>query len=53
MTFDGQDPADLGLIIEQNFAGTFIGGMSTFNLFDKNLSWCEIKDIYNSTKERY
>jgi len=53
MTFDGQDPADLGLVIEQNFAGTFIGYISTFKLFDKNLSWCEIKDIYNSTKAKY
>jgi len=48
MTFDGQDVDDLGLIIEQNFAGTFIGSISTFNLYDKNLSWCEIKNIYNN-----
>jgi len=53
MTFDGQDPADLGLVIEQNFAGSFIGDISTFKLFDKNLSWCEIKDIYNNTKAKY
>jgi len=53
ITFDGQDADDLGLKIESNFAGSFIGSMSTFNLFDKNLSWCEIKDIYNSTKDKY
>ena len=45
MTFDGQDASDLGLIIENNFAGTFIGSMKYFNLYDKSLSWCEIKDI--------
>jgi len=53
MTFDGQDPDDLGMVIETNFAGSFIGSMSTFELFQKNLSWCEIKDIYNSTKLNY
>jgi hypothetical protein len=47
LTFDGQDPDDLGLVIEQNFAGSFIGDMSSFKLYDKNLSWCEIKDSYN------
>jgi hypothetical protein len=50
ITFDGQDAADLGLVIEQNFAGSFIGNMSNFDLFDKNLSWCEIKDIYKSRR---
>jgi ribosomal protein S27E len=30
MTFDGQDAEDLGLHIEQNFAGTFIGDVSQF-----------------------
>jgi hypothetical protein len=53
MTFDGQDPNDLGMVIETNFAGTFIGSMSTFELFQKNLSWCEIKDIYNSRRVNY
>ena len=48
MTFDGQDNDDLGLILEKNFAGTFIGYISDFNLYDKNVSWCQIKDIYNS-----
>ena len=51
LTFDGQDPNDLGLIIEQNFAGTFIGDMLSFDIYDKNLSWCEIKDIYNKYRE--
>ena len=46
MTFDGQDPADLGLMLEQNFAGSFIGDISLFRLYGRNLSWCEIKDTY-------
>jgi len=33
MTFDGQDPDDLGLTIEQNFAGTFIGDISQFRFY--------------------
>jgi len=53
MTFDGQDNDDLGLIIEQNFAGTFIGSMATFNMYDSNLSWCEIKKLYNEKLSKY
>lgn len=53
MTFDGQDSDDLGLIIERNFAGTFIGYISNFNFYSKNLSWCEIKKLYNNNKEIY
>jgi hypothetical protein len=49
MTFDGQDPEDLGLIIEQNFAGTFIGDISVVNLYEEPLNWCQIKELY---KER-
>jgi len=42
MTFDGQDFEDLGLLIEQNFAGSFIGKISQFkfNICDQN--WCDI-----------
>ena len=53
MTFDGQDIDDLGLIIEKNFAGTFIGSMSTFNMYDSNLSWCEIKSLYKEKLTKY
>lgn len=48
ITFDGQDSEDLGLLIEKNFAGSFIGSMSKFNIYNKNLSWGEIKKLYNS-----
>lgn len=47
MTFDGQDPNDLNLLLEQNFAGSFYGGISKFRMYDKPLSWCEIKNNYN------
>jgi hypothetical protein len=50
LTFDGQDTEDLGLKIEQNFAGSFIGDIKSFDLYNKNLSWCNIKDIYNKGK---
>ena len=53
ITFDGQDPNDLGLVIEQNFAGSFIGSISTFNLRDVGLNWCEIKDLYNDSAPNY
>ena len=46
MTFDGQDPDDLGLLIEQNFAGSFIGDISIVNLYDNPLDWCQIKGLY-------
>lgn len=47
MTFGGPDPADLGLLIEKNFAGTFIGGIRNFRMFQAPLSWCEIKNNMN------
>lgn len=53
MTFDGQDPQDLGLVIEQNFAGTFIGSMSMFNIYNKSMSFCEIKNAYKSKKSNF
>jgi hypothetical protein len=53
MTFDGQDVDDLGLIIERNFAGTFIGSISKFNMYNKNLSWCQIKDTYKINVKKY
>jgi hypothetical protein len=53
MTFDGQDPEDLGLVIEQNFAGSFIGYMSVFNIYEQGLNWCEIKELYNGSVSKY
>ena len=42
MTFDGQDPEDLGLLIEKNFAGTFIGQISEFKFNICDLNWVDI-----------
>ena len=42
MTFDGQDTEDLGLLIEKNFAGTFIGEISEFKLSLCDINWVEI-----------
>ena len=53
MTFDGQDPNDLGLDIEQNFAGTFIGDISQFRFYICDLNWVDINNYYNVSKQRY
>ena len=52
-TFDGPDPSDANMLIEENFAGTFIGGISQFRYYDDELSWCEIKGNYESEMDRY
>jgi hypothetical protein len=51
-TFDGQDPADLGLPIEKNFAGTFIGSISEFKFNIKDLLFCDIEYNYNRIKDK-
>lgn len=53
MTFDGQDPNDLSLHIQNNFAGTFIGLISRFRLYDCDLSWVDIENQYRYEKNRY
>jgi len=53
MTFDGQDPSDLGLNIEQNFAGTFIGDISQFKFYSCDLSWVDIQNDFNQELSRY
>tara|TARA_R110000868_G_scaffold19400_7_gene83589 strand:- start:259 stop:1944 length:1686 start_codon:yes stop_codon:yes gene_type:complete len=53
MTFDGQDPSDLGLNIEQNFAGTFVGDISQFKFYACDLDWTEIENNYNQELSRY
>jgi hypothetical protein len=42
MTFDGQDTKDLSLLIEKNFAGSFIGQISEFKLSICDVNWSEI-----------
>ena len=53
MTFDGQDPGDLGLNIEKNFAGTFIGDISQFRFYICDLNWNDINNNYDVDKSRY
>lgn len=45
MTFDGQDPNDLGLLIEKNFSGSFIGQIASFKVFIEDIGWCGIKNL--------
>jgi hypothetical protein len=52
-TFDGPDPEDFALLIEQYFAGTFIGGISKFRFYDEELSWCGIKNNYEDEATTY
>ena len=53
MTFDGRDPADLGLNIEKNFAGTFIGDISEFKFYICDLDWVDINNGFDVDKGRY
>jgi hypothetical protein len=53
MTFDGQDPSDLGLAIETNFAGTFIGLISQFSFSICDLNWVDIQNRYKYELSRY
>jgi len=52
-TFDGIDVRDLGLYIEQNFAGSFYGGISTFKFNACDLYFVDILNIYNEEVTRY
>jgi hypothetical protein len=53
MTFDGQDPSDQELCIEENFAGSFIGAISQFRFNICGLNWCELKANCAEECERY
>ena len=52
-TFDGRDEKDLGLYIEENFAGSFYGGISTFKFNACDLYFTDIQNIYNQEVIRY
>jgi hypothetical protein len=53
MTFDGQDPDDLNLCIEENFAGSFIGGISQFKWYICDLNWVSLQKTCNEECSRY
>lgn len=48
-----QDPADLGLLIEKNFAGTYIGGISQLRYYIRPLGVDEIFHNFLVNKDRY
>ncbi len=48
-----QDPNDLGLLIEKNFAGTYIGGISQLRYYIKPLGVDEIFHNFLVNKDRY
>jgi hypothetical protein len=52
-TFDGLDQADRGLPIEENFAGSFIGGISQFKFNICDLNYSQILYNYISDATRY
>lgn len=52
-TFDGRDPSDRNLYIEENFAGTFIGGISQFKFNICDLRYCQIQNNFLSDAVRY
>lgn len=52
-TFNGPDPEDKNLLLEQYFAGTFIGGIQKFRLYDIPLDVTEIRCNYNTEKDIY
>jgi hypothetical protein len=53
MTFDGQDPEDLALNIERNFAGSFIGSISQFKMYACDLNWGDIDNNFAQQRFRY
>ena len=52
-TFDGLDQADRGLPIEENFAVSFIGGISQFKFNICDLNYAQIKYNYLTETSRY
>ena len=47
------DPMDDNMLIEQNFAGTFIGDLSQFKFHIKPLNYCQIKSEFLNGTPRY
>lgn len=45
VTFDGPDPSDINLIIEEYFSGTFMGNIRSFEFYGCGLSWIDIKKL--------
>jgi hypothetical protein len=52
-TFGGLDLSDRGLPIEENFGGTFIGGISQFKFNICDMSLCQIRNNYVTEAPKY
>ena len=52
-TFGGLDLSDRGLPIEQNFGGSFIGGISQFKFNICDMSLCQIQNAYEAEAPKY
>ena len=52
-TFGGLDLSDRSLLIEQNFAGTFIGGISEFKFNICDISLCQIRNSFVTNASKY
>lgn len=52
-TFDGPDIDDRNLLIEEHFAGTFIGGLADFKFNVCNLDYKSIKNNFLNNKEKF
>ena len=52
-TFGGLDLSDRGLPIENNFAGTFLGGISQFKFNICDMSLCQIQNAYAAEAPKY
>ena len=48
-----RDPADENMLIEKNFAGTYMGGVSQMRFYNKPLDGSELKHNYYVNTERY
>ena len=48
-----RDPADENMLIEENFAGTYMGGISQMRFYNKPLDASELKHNYYINTERY
>lgn len=52
-TFNGPDFEDKNLLLEQYFAGTFLGGISRVRLYETPLDITQIRCNYNAEKDIY
>ena len=48
-----RDPADENMLIEENFGGTYMGGVSQMRFYNKPLDASELKHNYYVNTERY